>query len=55
MNQNTLKTILTVAALIFVFGIAMSILKWLIGLLLPISIVVIAAYIIYKFAKRSKF
>lgn len=48
MNNNTLKTILTVIVLILLFGVAMSILRWLIGILLPISIVVVAAYIIYK-------
>lgn len=55
MNQNTLRTIVTVAVMVIVFALAMSILKALVKVLLPLSIIVVAAYIVYKLVNRSKY
>ena len=55
MNQNTLRTIVTVAVMVVVFAIAMSILKALIKILLPLSIIIVAAYVVYKLINRPKY
>jgi len=53
MGRDTVKTIITIGILIILFFIALSILKWAVRVLLPIAIIVVAAYIIYKiFIKR---
>jgi hypothetical protein len=54
MNNNNLKTILTVIVIILLFAVAMSILKWLVRVLLPLALVVIAAYIVYRFVSGRK-
>ena len=55
MSNNTIKTILTVIVLILLFGVAMSILRWLINILLPLSIIVIAAYIVYRMVTGRRY
>ncbi|MCX7709004.1 MAG: hypothetical protein N2484_04070 [Clostridia bacterium] len=48
MNNHTLKTIMSVGILIIAFFIALSVLKWAVRILLPIAIIIIAAYIVYR-------
>jgi uncharacterized membrane protein len=55
MNENSIRTITTVAVLVIVFAALMSILKWLIGFLLPLAIIIIAAYLVYKLFKRNSY
>ena len=46
-NNNIIRTIITVGILILLFIIAVSILQFAIRTLLPIAIIIIAAYIVY--------
>lgn len=54
MNNNNLKTILTVIILILLFAVAMSILKWLVRILLPLAIIIIAIYLVYRFISGKR-
>lgn len=48
-----LKTIITVGVLFVLFILAWKILKFAIAVLLPIALIVIAAYIVYNFFVRK--
>ncbi len=54
MGRDTLKTIITVAVLIIAFMIAISVLSWAVRVLLPIAIIVVAGYIVYKLFARGR-
>lgn len=54
MNNNIVKTIITVAVLVVLFAAAISLLKFAIRVLLPIAIIVIAAYIIYMIVSGKR-
>jgi len=53
MSNNFLKMILAVAVTIVLFSIVVSFVSWLVKVLLPVAVIVIAAYIVYMvFAKK---
>ena len=54
MNRNTLKIIISAAVLIFLFLVALSIIKIAVRVLLPIAILVIAGYIIYMLVTKKR-
>jgi len=53
-NNNIIRTIITVGILILLFIIAVSILRFAIRTLLPIAIIIIAAYIVYMVVTGKK-
>ena len=53
-NNNIIRTIITVGILILLFIIAVSILRFAIKTLLPIAIIIIAAYIVYMVVTGKK-
>jgi len=55
MNENSIRTITTVAVLVIAFAALMTILKWLVAFLLPLAVIIIAAYIVYKLFKRNTY
>lgn len=55
MNENSIRTITTVAVLVIAFAALMTILRWLIGFLLPLAVIIVAAYIVYKLFKRNSY
>ena len=55
MNNNALKFIITIFAMIVLFGVAISLLSFAIRTLLPIAIIVIAAYIVYNTFIKKKY
>ncbi len=54
MNNNTIKIIITAFVLIVIIGIALSILKWLLRILLPLAVVAIAVYFIYNLVTKGR-
>lgn len=54
MRDDTLRTILTVIILVILFAITISILKFLIRVLLPIAIIIVAGYIVFKVFTASR-
>lgn len=52
--NNIIKTVLTVAAVIILFIVALKILKFALAVLLPLAVIIIAAYIVYKLFSRKR-
>ncbi|MFA6308189.1 MAG: hypothetical protein WC677_00365 [Clostridia bacterium] len=52
--SDSSRTVLTIVVLVVIFLIAMSLLRWLIAVLLPAAIVIIACYLIYKVFFRGR-
>lgn len=55
MKNNVLKTIITAGILLVLFIIAVKILKFAIGVLLPLAIIIVAAYIIYSLVSKKRY
>lgn len=53
MNSHALRTIITLGIMIFVFVIAISVLSWAVRVLVPLALVIIAAYIVYRVVTRK--
>ena len=53
MRNEKIKNIVLVGILIIFLLMALSILKWLIWFLLPLAVVIIAAYLVYGLIKRK--
>ncbi|MEG6611816.1 hypothetical protein V6C42_02995 [Pseudoclostridium thermosuccinogenes] len=53
-NNNIIKSVITVGILILLFIVAVSLLKFAIRTLLPIAIIIIAAYIVYMVITGKK-
>ncbi|GAE90784.1 hypothetical protein [Acetivibrio straminisolvens] len=54
MQNNTVKSVITIIVAIILLVIAVKLVSWLAYTLLPIAIVIIAAYIVYKFVIERK-
>lgn len=54
MSNNIVKTVLSVLILVFLFIIAINILKFALHILVPLAIMIIAAYIVYKFVESKR-
>lgn len=55
MGGYTVKTILNIGIGIILFFVVLSLIKWAVRIFLPIAIIIIAAYIVYKFFNRNRF
>jgi protein-S-isoprenylcysteine O-methyltransferase Ste14 len=53
-NNNIIKSVIMVGILILLFIVAVSLLKFAIRTLLPIAIIIIAAYIVYMVITGKK-
>lgn len=51
--DNTLKKIITVIVMIFLFIIAVKIVGWVLSLILPVAVIGIAGYIVFKLISRN--
>lgn len=54
MREDKIKTIAAVGLMVVVVLIALSLLKWMVRLLLPFAIVIIAGYIVYKVVSNKR-
>lgn len=51
--DNTLKKIITVIVMIFLFIIAVRIVGWVLNLILPVAVIGIAGYIVFRLISRN--
>ncbi len=51
--DNTLKKIITVIVMIFLFIIAVKIVGWVLSLILPVAVIGIAGYIVFRLISRN--
>jgi hypothetical protein len=54
MNNGLLKNVITVGILIVLFIVAIKVLSFAFSVLLPLAIIVVAAYIVYSFVTRRR-